>query len=244
MLRSTLCVPLRCRSHLQKRHAWNIVDFFGPKIEDREVIPILQGTTNVFKQINAYSDRDYGGGSKSEVSIVPLEADGTLVRWRGTVDFSEEHSSKSKAKGGFVAVKMFCKEYIDMLDYEGLKFQIRSTTDRSLLLNMKCKSYIQQDLYQLGVDVTAGAEWKTVFAPFNTFVLTAQGKVKEQPKENDSLQLESLGFLMTTADTPNGKPLQSIFVSYNCSSYCLSQRTMHVTGDFDIEVRNIMVCNK
>lgn len=181
------------------------MDFFEPKINDRDTIPILLGTTNVFKAVKSYSDQDYGGGSKSEVSLVPSESEGSVIRWTGNVDFGEEHTSKSKALGGYVAIKMFCTEYIDMLDYEGIRFQIRSTTDRSLLLNMKCKSYIEQDLYQLGIDVTAGADWKTVFAPFGNFVLTAHGKVKEQPKENDSLQLESLGFLMTTNDTPNGK---------------------------------------
>lgn len=197
-----------------------MVNFFGPKIEDAESIPILFSTTNVFKDIKAYSDKEYGGGSTSQVTLVHSENEGAVIRWSGNVNFGEEHSSKSKAQGGFVAVKMFCKEYIDMLDYEGLKFQIRSKSDRAMLLNMKCKSYIQQDLYQLGVDVPAGDDWKTVFAPFNSFVLTAHGKVKEQPKENDSLQLETLGFLMTTSDTPNGKHFE-IYVQYSQIGYCI-----------------------
>jgi hypothetical protein len=112
--------------------------------------------------------------------------------------FDEQHAVATKARGGFAALRFDCDKEIDLLDYEGFDIEIRSKTTLNMLFNMKCRSFIENDINQLPFELPASDQWTTLFAPFKYFSVTANGKEKAEFKDNDALQLRSLGLLITS----------------------------------------------
>ena len=54
-------------------------------------------------------------------------------------------------------------------------------------------------MFQLCLEIPSSSnkdEWISIFVPFDMFVLTSKGYAKEQPMKNDSLNVESIIFLL------------------------------------------------
>ena len=166
-------------------------------LESVEVLPIDVHTWK------ALSDKDYGGQSECTANVIPSSNNTPLphLSFQGIVNFDEEVGEKTKAKGGFCAIKGYLRS-IDLRDYEGLSMEVRGEPSSSqFAFNMACQSLFEDDLYQLEI-LVANNQWTTVHLPFDHFKLTARGVPRESQRKNDSLQLESIGFLFRT---PNGK---------------------------------------
>lgn len=193
-----------------------VVSFLSPKIDTATSLTLFSDDATKFKHIAAYCDKEYFGGSESSCCEVKCD-DGKLIRWISNLQFDEQHAAETKARGGFVAIRFDCHEPIDLLDFEGFDFEIRSDKDITLIFNMKCESYILNDMYQLPFDLKASKEFTKLFAPFHFFTLTADGKPKVETKKNDSLQLQSVGFLATSERCGPGKLLTSCIA---CQQQC------------------------
>ena len=89
---------------------------------------------------------------------------------------------------------------------------------QSFTLNMGTYTLIQDDIYQLKIELTSGlvdtdtahksdrGMWKKILVPFNMFHLTARGIARETQRSNDSLRVESLGFLFKESDVNSATP--------------------------------------
>jgi hypothetical protein len=185
--------PMPCQ-----RHSWVAAFdrmFKVPALDSIELQPI---EVRLWK---ALSDKDYGGSSEciAEVDNNNSSRHGAMV-FQGIVNFSESTAEATNAVGGFCAVKGFLQRPVDLRDYMGFSMELRSIPAQVFTFNMTCESLFEDDLYQLELLVTE--EWTTVHLPFHLFKLTARGTEREFQRRNDSLRLESIGFLMKL---PNGK---------------------------------------
>jgi len=146
------------------------------------------------------SDKDYGGSSINNIKHIINDIDNgvneSYFRWHGNLDFSSEDREKTKAKSGYCALKIDYNKSLDLLDYNGLLLKIRSLRSQKVIINIKCMTYIKDDMFQLCLEIPSSEEWKSIFVPFDLFVLTSKGYAKEQPMQNDSLNIESIVFLL------------------------------------------------
>lgn len=160
-------------------------------------------------KLSAFSDIEYGGDSSSYIEVIgenSLEEKGeneeklsNFLRFTGSLKFDNALKQETKASGGFCALKIDYPESIDLLNFEGLEFYIRSTTTQQMTLNMTCHTFVQDDIFQLDVQLRGSPEWRKIYAPFNLFFLTRRGRVLDH-RMNDSLQLQSLGILLRHCD--------------------------------------------
>ena len=148
----------------------------------------------------ALSDKDYGGTSECMTEVVEKDDVQGVMVFKGIVNFSESTAEATNAVGGFCAVKGFLQRPVDLRDYMGFSMEVKSISSQVFTFNMTCESLFDDDLYQLEIPVNE--EWTTVHLPFHLFKLTAKGAEREFQRKNDSLRLESIGFLMKI---PNGK---------------------------------------
>eukprot|EP01036_Dinobryon_divergens_P024142 gene24142-32559_t len=179
---------------------------FVSKVKDKwfgEHVPI--------PKLSAFSDIEYGGDSSSNIEVIsedfPTENNDnesdeeftTFLRFAGSLKFDDTLKQETKASGGFCALKVDFPATIDLLNFEGLEFYIRSTSTQQMTLNMTCHTFVQDDIFQLDVQLRGSPEWRKIYAPFNLFFLTRRGRVLEH-RENDYLQLQSLGILLRHCD--------------------------------------------
>ena len=175
------------------------------RVEALESIELLPINIQIWK---ALSDKDYGGHSECTADVTwqidPSSSNqpSPHLSFQGIVNFDEEVGERTKAKGGFCAVKGYLQRSIDLRDYEGLSMELRGVpSSTQFAFNMACQSLFEDDLYQLEI-VVANNQWTTVHLPFDHFKLTARGVARESQRKNDSLQLESIGFLFRTSNVP------------------------------------------
>lgn len=151
------------------------------------------------------SDKDYGGSSMNHVNYIVNKGgdvngvDEPYFRWHGNLDFTSEQREKTQAKSGYCAMKIDYNRAVDLLDYNGLLLKIRSIRKQKVILSIKCLTYIKDDMFQLCLEIPSSSnkdEWISIFVPFDMFVLTSKGYAKEQPMKNDSLNVESIIFLL------------------------------------------------
>ena len=151
------------------------------------------------------SDKDYGGSSMNHVNYIVNKGgdingvDEPYFRWHGNLDFTSEQREKTQAKSGYCAMKIDYNRAVDLLDYNGLLLKIRSIRKQKVILSIKCLTYIKDDMFQLCLEIPSSNnkdEWISIFVPFDMFVLTSKGYAKEQPMKNDSLNVESIIFLL------------------------------------------------
>ena len=188
------------------RMIWSkVVDFFSPKTSNIDHVALRKENIDVFQPLKVFSDAEYGGGSDSQHKIIKEDV-GSYIQWHGRLHFQEKHTEgkKKQAIGGYAAVTMDTKKPIDLRDFTGFNFEIRSKTDLTITFNMKCDSLVENDLYQLPFHLKASDDWNSLYAPFRDFILTAGGKEKVELKKNDSLQLTQIGFLLTTERSEQG----------------------------------------
>ena len=160
--------------------------------------------------------------SRPSVSIDTATAAPTAVvpflRMTGHVYLSPEIKKKHKVVGGFCAYKGDIHlPPIDLRDYEGLELIVRTSKDKqSFTLNIGVEGMVEGDVYQLRMELqgqqgqdqgkgngncTVGSHaWKQVHVPFNRFIVTSKGIVREQQRTNDSLQVEHIGILFKDED--------------------------------------------
>mmetsp|Transcript_9675 Transcript_9675/g.15995 ORF Transcript_9675/g.15995 Transcript_9675/m.15995 type:complete len:229 (-) Transcript_9675:186-872(-) len=195
---------LRSAPHLklavaQRRQFWSsAMDFLAPKtaLEPLTIFHGIEGDS-LIKSIKNHSDTDYGGGSTSIFDFHSTDDQKAgFVRWSGELNFTKEHAEATKANGGFCAIKVDYKSHVDLLDYEGLSFNIRTAENVIVYVNLKCQTYIENDMYQLRLAIKGNPEWKKIFTPFHLYQLTSGGHSKEQPMQNDHLQLESISLMI------------------------------------------------
>ena len=200
----SFCTPRKAlwEKCINVRTFFSLNDFM--KIEALESVELLPIDIHIWK---ALSDKDYGGHSECTADVIPSSSNQSLpyLSFQGIVNFDEEVEEKTKAKGGFCAIKGYLRQSIDLRDYEGLSMELRGVPSSSqFAFNMACQSLFEDDLYQLEMLVTNN-QWITVHLPFDHFKLTARGVARESQRKNDSLQLESIGFLYRTANGKNNE---------------------------------------
>ncbi len=133
-----------------------------------------------------------------------------FTRFKGQVNISDDIKEENQVVGGFVAFKANVQgPAIDLRDYQGLEVVVRTNRPlQSFMLNMGTYTLIEDDMYQLKVQLKNdenhghgnhkndnNGQWKTLQIPFPMFRLTARGITRETQRANDSLRLESIGFL-------------------------------------------------
>jgi len=183
-----------------------------------------------------FSDKEYGGASTSsfELSNGVMTFLGTLDFDRRD---SEEFNERSKSiKGGpnggdaslssrtstsseedrlpvavrgYCAIKGYFSTPVDLRDYQGFELEVKSSTCQRFIFNTSFESLFDGDLYQVAVDLPAN-QWCTLHVPFSVFRLTSGGYDRKEQRQSDSLQLETLGFLIssTAAATPTESSVQ------------------------------------
>ena len=164
------------------------------------------------------SDKDYGGSSMNHINYIvnrdgdANSTDESFFRWHGNLEFTSEQREKTQAKSGYCAMKIDYNRAVDLLDYNGLLLKIRSIKRQKVILSIKCLTYIKDDMFQLCLEIPSSSGstsssttssrssnedgWISIFVPFDMFVLTSKGYAKEQPMKNDSLNVESIIFLL------------------------------------------------
>lgn len=176
--------------------------------------------SNIIQEWSSHCDKEYGGSSKAEVTCVDVDSDDTdsqskgvsnYIRFSGTLDFNiddfPEKSLASSAKGGFCAMKGYCSSIQDLRDYQGFEIDVRSENKQLFFFNTAYETHFQGDLYQFGLKLPA-RRWCRIHLPFSMFKLTAGGMEREYQRVNDSLQLETIGFLLKNdANDENNEPV-------------------------------------
>lgn len=173
-----------------------VSDFFGPKLHVEElplISPAKDFISHHVRSMRVHSDNAYGGGSSCTIENNG-ETDG--IRFAGALVFTAEHAETTKARSGFCALRVIYKKPFDLRDYQGLKIVMKCEKDTQMILNMNCSTYVEDEVYQLHMDIAGSSDWKTLYAPFARFKVTHRGHVKEDDRENDSLQLEGMGILI------------------------------------------------
>ncbi len=166
----------------------SISDFFGPKV-DIEPYHLFspEFDKTKFRSISTHSDDVYEGGSKCEYSFVDENTKNQTLRFKGSLNFSEDHveNSKIKALHGFCALRMFFDKEHDLRDYVGLELVMRSSKEQPIIFNMICDTFSASEIYQLPLVIPSTAEgevgksqWVKVFVPFEWFVLTLGGELR------------------------------------------------------------------
>ena len=160
----------------------------------------------------------------------------TFARLTGNIKISEEAKEKAEVVGGFCAFKGEIQgAAVDLRDYQGLEVTMRTNRHtQSFTLNMGTYTLIEDDMYQLKIELTSGLDedavhpvglWKKVQIPFNMFHLTARGITRETQRSNDSLRVESLGFL---------------FKENDINSATLVSTEMDNKSDFHLDIHSIV----
>mmetsp|Transcript_11710 Transcript_11710/g.11343 ORF Transcript_11710/g.11343 Transcript_11710/m.11343 type:complete len:194 (-) Transcript_11710:1085-1666(-) len=146
-----------------------------------------------FRGWETVSDETYGGTSSCSHEVTEI------IKFKGIIKSHER---------GFCALKGELKcgddpagiddEGINLRDLEGFELELKCNTPFYVTMNMTNSSLLQGDLFQY--EFLVQDFWQTYQIGFDQFRLTHNGKEKLHQRLNDSLQLESIGFLMTTPE--------------------------------------------
>ena len=202
---------IRIRRHSSVfSHAWSFLNPH-PQLHIDELL-LWRGDIRVSSPLAIASwrcidDNDYGG--KSYATATQHEGEGGFVRIGGSVNFDNKTLAEAKKiKGGFFSIQGRCSPVVDLRDFRGLELTMRAYITQTFTLNLKSSSLFEDDIYQVRCELAASSAWKHIKIPFDKFLLTARGMEREYHRANDSLRVESLGFLFKEEDLPNQQLLQ------------------------------------
>jgi hypothetical protein len=168
------------------------------EVEEAPLFTLDKDMRNQMGEWNTFDDRQYGGNSSCQVQKMSDEG---FIRFSGKLDLDEEKAEELEVVGGYCAFKGHLLSTVDLRDYEGFLITLRSPMEDAVFtLNLGTTSLFDDDIYQVKCEIARSNEWKSLEVPFGAFSLTSHGRVKEYQRANDSLQVESFGFLFKTAD--------------------------------------------
>lgn len=192
---------LRTGSRSAIRPFWSSLrNVYHPDLEVEEVplFTLNKELKNLICEWKTFDDRQYGGNSLCEIQ--EFIEDG-FIRLSGKLDLDEEKAEELEVVGGYCAFKGDLSSTLDLRDYQGFLVTLRSPKEDAVFtLNLGTTSLFDDDIYQVKCEIAQSKEWKSIEVPFDAFNLTSHGRVKEYQRANDSLQVESFGFLFKTAD--------------------------------------------
>lgn len=191
-----------------RRHQSSLLSSLGNFINPQPQLEVDELTlwktaheANFIQSWSCATDNDYGGKSMCTVTALP-EGRASYIRVEGKVHYDKALAETSKVKGGFCAIHGACSPVADLRDYAGLRVTLRSPRDQSFTVNLTATSLFEDDIYQVRCEIKSGTEWKDIMMPFARFHLTARGLERDRHRANDSLRVESLGFLFRENDAP------------------------------------------
>ncbi len=190
----------------------NDIILYPSNADDNNDRSIKSLSTNIVW--NSYSDKEYGGSSTSQVissSSIPNNNNNNsnnnhYIIFQGNINYQEiiaKDDIKSSIKGSFCAITGKLSKSIDLRDYEGFEIELESVNnDIVLYFNTKYQSFIEDDLYQVEIHLKKNKR-KIFHIPFSKFRLMGKGVEKEYQRLNDSLILESVGFMTMLKEENN-----------------------------------------
>ncbi len=193
---------------VQKRALWGTIKhIINPDLEVERTCLWKHhsgdGVAAAVDKWETFDDKVLGGASELVVESIEdnIGGGGGHLVIKGSLDLDEEKAEEMQVRGGYCAVKGICSDTVDLRDYEGLELELRSPhKELTFTMNMSTASLFDDDIYQVKMEIQPSTEWKTIEVPFSAFVLTSHGRIKEYQRANDSLQVESIGFLFKTED--------------------------------------------
>jgi hypothetical protein len=156
-----------------------------------------------------------------------------FLRFEGITDTTLPKASKKVVRSGFCALRSpdFILGGADIGQfYNALEIKCRLDA-RIYTVNLKVRTFFVDDLYQSFVtrppNEQAGnnseEEWRTLILPFDEFVLTAFGRMREvQRKLDGGIIIEHIGIML--ADGQDG-PFQFDLASVRCINYYPTTRS-------------------
>ncbi len=182
--------------------------------------PVLSNNTHNHNITwHSHSDKEYGGSSISKVSSITNNSNSNsnsnsssnsnsnnILLFQGNINYQQiiaKNDIKSTIKGSFCAITGKLDKRIDLRDYEGFEIELESMdNDLIIYFNTKYQTFIEDDLYQVEIHLKKNKK-KIFHIPFHKFRLMGKGAEKEYQRINDSLILESIGFMTMLKEENN-----------------------------------------
>ena len=150
----------------------------------------------------SHSDKEYGGSSICKVSSM----NNNTILFQGNINYEQnidKNDKKSMIKGSYCGITGKLERNIDLRDYEGFEIELESMdNDLIIYFNTKYNTFIEDDLYQVEIHLKKNKK-KIFHIPFHKFRLMGKGVEKEYQRINDSLILESIGFMTMVKEENN-----------------------------------------
>jgi hypothetical protein len=150
-----------------------------------------------------------------------------FLRFEGITDTTLPKASKKVVRSGFCAIRSpeFVWGGADIGQYYNA-LEIKCRLDaRIYTFNLKVRTFFYDDLYQSFITRPSGSteDWQTLILPFNDFILTAFGRIREiQRKLDGGIIIENMG--ITVADGKDGNVTRIFellfFTLRKCLSFC------------------------
>lgn len=137
------------------------------------------------------SDADYKPASTSTVSVVPHSEDGvSFARFSGKTAGDGYAALRSKVE----ASSFYGVPTTDVSPYKFLTLRLRGDA-RRYFINLQTESYLETDLYQHRLFLTAPGtgEWEDVTLKWNDFTLTNNGQIQENQVAMDKYRMKTVG---------------------------------------------------
>mmetsp|Transcript_1688 Transcript_1688/g.2510 ORF Transcript_1688/g.2510 Transcript_1688/m.2510 type:complete len:223 (-) Transcript_1688:213-881(-) len=159
------------------------------------------------------NDSDIGGMSNANMEVIS-EKDTRFLRWKGVLSNNVPANTRA-VRSGYCAIQspIFPFGGADLNEWDALRIKYRleksNEESRRCVVNLKVQSFFPDDLYsgyfpQKTIKthpLKPGPEkdsdgWEDVILPFEKFMLSSRGRMKEVQMSLDTVKLEHMGFTM------------------------------------------------